>query len=66
MRQLFETYRARPRLSALLAQLSWSHNLLIIGKVQARRGASRAGRRGRGHEETEIREAAEARTAMTL
>src|SRR5262249_36865497 len=29
MRQFFETYRGRPKLAALLRELSWSHNLAI-------------------------------------
>jgi predicted nuclease of restriction endonuclease-like (RecB) superfamily len=32
MRQFFETYRHQPKLSALLRELSWTHNLLILGK----------------------------------
>ena len=32
MRQFFETYRDQPKLSALLRELSWTHNLLILGK----------------------------------
>lgn len=32
MRQFFETYRSRPRLSALVRALSWTHNLLIMGR----------------------------------
>ncbi len=32
MRQFFEAYRDQPKLSALLRELSWTHNLLILGK----------------------------------
>jgi hypothetical protein len=32
MRQWYETYSAHPKLSALLRELSWTHNLLILGK----------------------------------
>ena len=32
MRQFYETYRDQPKLSALLRELSWTHNLLILGK----------------------------------
>lgn len=32
MRQFFETYRHQPKLSALLRELSWTHNLMILGK----------------------------------
>ncbi len=32
MRQFFETYHDRPKISALLRELSWTHNLLILGK----------------------------------
>jgi len=32
MRQFFETYRDQPKLSTLLRELSWTHNLLILGK----------------------------------
>jgi predicted nuclease of restriction endonuclease-like (RecB) superfamily len=32
MRQFFETYRHEPKLSALLRELPWTHNLLILGK----------------------------------
>ncbi|MBI1348766.1 DUF1016 family protein [bacterium] len=32
MRQFYETYRSQPKLSALLRELSWTHNLLILSK----------------------------------
>lgn len=32
MRQFYETYRDRPELSALLRELSWTNNMLILGK----------------------------------
>jgi predicted nuclease of restriction endonuclease-like (RecB) superfamily len=35
MRQFYETYRAQPNLAPLLRDLSWSSNLLIIGKSQS-------------------------------
>jgi len=34
MRQFFETYSVQPDLSALLRELSWTSNLLILGKCQ--------------------------------
>jgi predicted nuclease of restriction endonuclease-like (RecB) superfamily len=34
MRQFFETYRDSPRLSALLRELTWTHNLMILGKCK--------------------------------
>jgi predicted nuclease of restriction endonuclease-like (RecB) superfamily len=34
MRQFYETYRGKPILSALLRELSWTHNLLIMGKCK--------------------------------
>ena len=34
MRQFFETYRDQPKLSALLRELSWTHNLLIMSKCK--------------------------------
>jgi predicted nuclease of restriction endonuclease-like (RecB) superfamily len=34
MMQFFETYRDRPKLSPLVRELSWSHNLLILGKCK--------------------------------
>jgi predicted nuclease of restriction endonuclease-like (RecB) superfamily len=34
MRQFFETYRHQAKLSALLRELSWTHNLLIVGKCK--------------------------------
>jgi predicted nuclease of restriction endonuclease-like (RecB) superfamily len=34
MMQFFETYRNRPKLSPLVRELSWSHNLLILGKCK--------------------------------
>ncbi len=32
MMQFFETYRGRPKLSALVRELSWSHNLAILSR----------------------------------
>lgn len=32
MRQFFEAYRGREKVSALLAQLPWTHHLLILGR----------------------------------
>ena len=32
MRQFFETYRGNPKLSALLRDLPWTHNLIILGQ----------------------------------
>lgn len=34
MRQFFETYRDFPKLSPLVRELSWTHNLLILGKCK--------------------------------
>jgi predicted nuclease of restriction endonuclease-like (RecB) superfamily len=34
MRQLYEAYRDRPILSAPLRELTWTHNLLILGKCR--------------------------------
>jgi predicted nuclease of restriction endonuclease-like (RecB) superfamily len=34
MRQLYDTYRDDPIVSALLTQLPWTHNLLILGKCR--------------------------------
>jgi len=34
MRQFFETYRGNPKLSTLLRELSWSHNLAIMGRAK--------------------------------
>jgi len=34
MRQFFEAYRDQPNLSALLRDLSWTNNLMILGKCQ--------------------------------
>lgn len=34
MRQFFETYHDRPKLSALLRELSWTNNLMILGKCK--------------------------------
>jgi predicted nuclease of restriction endonuclease-like (RecB) superfamily len=34
MRQLYETYRDQPKLSALLRELTWTHNLFILGKCK--------------------------------
>src|SRR5690242_3404205 len=30
MRQFYETYRGQPKLSSLLRELSWTHNLLVM------------------------------------
>src|ERR1700722_14096643 len=35
MRQFYDTYREKPKLSALLTELSWTHNLLILGKCKS-------------------------------
>ncbi|HET6247281.1 MAG TPA: PDDEXK nuclease domain-containing protein [Tepidisphaeraceae bacterium] len=32
MQQFYETYRSRPKLSALLRELPWTHNLLIMSR----------------------------------
>jgi predicted nuclease of restriction endonuclease-like (RecB) superfamily len=34
MRQFFETYRNEPKLAPLVRELSWTHNLLILGKCK--------------------------------
>jgi predicted nuclease of restriction endonuclease-like (RecB) superfamily len=34
LRQFFETYRGMPKLAALLRELSWSHNLAIMGRCK--------------------------------
>ena len=34
MSQFYETYREQPKLSALLTELSWTHNLMIMGKCK--------------------------------
>jgi hypothetical protein len=34
MRQFYDTYSRQPKLSALLRELSWTHNLLIMGKCK--------------------------------
>ena len=34
MRQFFETYRGQPKLSALLRELNWTNNLMILGKCK--------------------------------
>ena len=34
MVQFYETYRHQPKVSALLTQLTWTHNLLILGKAK--------------------------------
>jgi predicted nuclease of restriction endonuclease-like (RecB) superfamily len=39
MRQFYETYRAEPKVAPLARQLSWSHNLAIMG--QSKRAAER-------------------------
>jgi predicted nuclease of restriction endonuclease-like (RecB) superfamily len=35
MRQFYETYRLKPKLSPLVREISWSHNLLILGKCKS-------------------------------
>jgi len=34
MRQFYETYRDRPKLSALLRELPWTHNLMIMSRAK--------------------------------
>jgi predicted nuclease of restriction endonuclease-like (RecB) superfamily len=34
MRQFYESYRDQPKLSALLRELTWTHNLFILGKCK--------------------------------
>jgi predicted nuclease of restriction endonuclease-like (RecB) superfamily len=34
MRQFFETYQEKPKLSALVRELSWTRNLIVIGKCK--------------------------------
>jgi predicted nuclease of restriction endonuclease-like (RecB) superfamily len=34
MRQFFETYRSQPKLSAVLRELNWTNNLMILGKCK--------------------------------
>ena len=34
MRQFFDTYRGEPKVAALLRQLPWTHNLLILSKCK--------------------------------
>ena len=34
MMQFCETYRSEPKLAALLRELTWTHNLLILGKCK--------------------------------
>ncbi|WP_285058441.1 PDDEXK nuclease domain-containing protein [Pedobacter ginsengisoli] len=34
MRQFYETYKSSPKLSALLREISWSHNLLIFSRCK--------------------------------
>lgn len=34
MMQFFETYRDQPKLAVLLRELTWTHNLLILGKCK--------------------------------
>jgi predicted nuclease of restriction endonuclease-like (RecB) superfamily len=34
MKQFFETYRDSPKLAALLRELTWTHNILILGKCR--------------------------------
>jgi predicted nuclease of restriction endonuclease-like (RecB) superfamily len=35
MKQFYETYREREKLSPLVRELPWSHNLLILGKTKS-------------------------------
>ena len=35
MKQFYETYRERGKLSPLARELTWSHNLLILGKTKS-------------------------------
>jgi DUF1016 N-terminal domain len=44
MRQFFETHKDKPKLSALLRELSWTHNLVVMGKCK------RDEERERGHQ----------------
>ena len=39
MRQFYETYAADKKVSALLTQLPWTHNLLIMSQVKLFRRA---------------------------
>jgi predicted nuclease of restriction endonuclease-like (RecB) superfamily len=34
MRQFFQTYRAQPKLSPLVRELPWTHNVVILGKCK--------------------------------
>ncbi len=34
MRQFYETYRDQPKLPALLRELTWTHNMMILGKCK--------------------------------
>jgi len=34
MKQFYDTYRTQPKLSALLRELPWTHNLLVLGKCK--------------------------------
>jgi predicted nuclease of restriction endonuclease-like (RecB) superfamily len=34
MRQFFESYRDQPKLSALLRELNWTNNMMILGKCK--------------------------------
>jgi predicted nuclease of restriction endonuclease-like (RecB) superfamily len=34
MQQFYETYRGQPGLAALLRELSWTHNLIVMGKCK--------------------------------
>ena len=40
MRQFYETYRADKKVSPLVRQLPWTHNLLILSRSKPRRNAS--------------------------
>ena len=42
MMQFYETYRDKPKLSALLTELSWTHNLLIRAKCKPAKVQSEA------------------------
>lgn len=35
MKQLYETYKGLPKLSALLREISWTNNLIILGRASA-------------------------------
>jgi len=40
MRQFFETYRGNEKVTPLVTQLPWTHNLIILTQANARRSAS--------------------------